>query len=73
MQVEFLSKFSKDIDGINQKSVISNLHKLIRLLELSKELNKVPNLKNLWVISRLIEFELVIIELVFFMKIIKSF
>ena len=47
MQVEFLSKFSKDIDGISQKSVISNLHKLIRLFELSENLNKIPNLKKL--------------------------
>ncbi len=39
MQVEFLSKFSKDIDRINQKSVRSNLSRLIKsfLLELSTE------------------------------------
>ncbi len=33
MQVEFLSKFSKDIDQITVKSVKSNLAKLIRQIE----------------------------------------
>ena len=47
MQVEFLSKFSKDIDGISQKSVKANLSKLIRSLELAENLNNIPNLKKL--------------------------
>ncbi len=47
MQVEFLSKFSKDIDGISQKSVKANLSKLIRTLELEENLNNIPNLKKL--------------------------
>ncbi len=47
MQVEFLSKFSKDIDGISKKSVKANLSKLIRALELEENLNNIPNLKKL--------------------------
>lgn len=47
MQVEFLSKFSKDIDAINQKSTKSNLSKVVQLVESAKDLNNVPNLKKL--------------------------
>ncbi|MDO8998530.1 MAG: type II toxin-antitoxin system RelE/ParE family toxin [Bacteroidota bacterium] len=47
MQVEFLSKFSKDIDRISQKSVKTNLAKLISLLESENDLNNIPNLKKL--------------------------
>jgi mRNA interferase RelE/StbE len=47
MQVEFLSKFSKDIDHISQKSVKSNVVKLIRLFEAADNLNNIPNLKKL--------------------------
>ncbi len=47
MQVEFLSKFSKDIDRIHQKSVKSNLSKLIQLFELAENLNNIPHLKKL--------------------------
>jgi mRNA interferase RelE/StbE len=47
MQVEFLSKFSKDIDLINQKSVKSSLAKLIHLFELEENLNNIPHLKKL--------------------------
>ncbi|MFO0355772.1 MAG: type II toxin-antitoxin system RelE family toxin [Sphingobacteriaceae bacterium] len=47
MQVEFLSKFSKDIDHINQKSVKNNLAKLIRLIESENDLNNIPNIKKL--------------------------
>ena len=46
MQVEFLSKFSKDIDRISQKSVKANLSKLIHSLELAENLNNIPNLKK---------------------------
>jgi mRNA interferase RelE/StbE len=47
MHVEFLSKFSKDIDCISQKSVKSNIVKLIRLIESETDLNNIPNLKKL--------------------------
>ncbi|MBK6523186.1 MAG: type II toxin-antitoxin system RelE/ParE family toxin [Bacteroidia bacterium] len=47
MQVEFLSKFSKDLDHISQKSVKSNIAKLIRLVESADNLNNIPNLKKL--------------------------
>ena len=47
MQVEFLSKFSKDIDRINVKPVKSGLIKLIRLIESEKSLSNIPNLKKL--------------------------
>ncbi len=47
MQVEFLSKFSKDIDLISQKSVKINVAKLIHLMESESDLNNIPNLKKL--------------------------
>lgn len=47
MQVEFLSKFSKDIDHISVKSVKSNLSKIIQQLEKEEDLTNVPNLKKL--------------------------
>ncbi len=47
MQVEFLAKFSKDIDQISVKSVKSNLVKLIEQLEAEENLNNIPNLKKL--------------------------
>ena len=47
MQVEFLSKFSKDLDHIHQKSVKSNLSKLINLFEIEDNLNNIPHLKKL--------------------------
>jgi mRNA interferase RelE/StbE len=47
MQVEFLSKFSKDLDSINNKIVKSNLVKLIKLFESENDLNNIPNLKKL--------------------------
>ena len=47
MQVEFSSKFSKDIDSISQKSIKLNLIKLIQLFESSQNLNNIPNLKKL--------------------------
>lgn len=47
MQVEFLSKFSKDIDHIGQKSVKTNLTKLIHQFESQNDLNNIPNLKKL--------------------------
>jgi mRNA interferase RelE/StbE len=47
MQVEFLSKFSKDIDSISQKSVKANITKLIVLIEAADSLNNIPQLKKL--------------------------
>ncbi|MBI3518607.1 MAG: type II toxin-antitoxin system RelE/ParE family toxin [Bacteroidetes bacterium] len=47
MQVEFLSKFSKDIDLISQKSVKTTLLKLIQQFETSENLNNISHLKKL--------------------------
>jgi mRNA interferase RelE/StbE len=47
MQVEFFSKFSKDIDNISIKAVKSNLAKLIQLIESEANLNNIPHLKKL--------------------------
>ncbi len=47
MEVEFLSKFSKDLDSISVKSVKSNLVKLINLVESENNLNNIPQLKKL--------------------------
>jgi mRNA interferase RelE/StbE len=47
MQVEFLSKFSNDVDRISQKSIRTKVAKLIRLMESESELNNIPNLKKL--------------------------
>ena len=47
MQVEFLSKFSKDLDLISLKSVKTNLAKLIRKIETEESLASTPNLKKL--------------------------
>jgi mRNA interferase RelE/StbE len=47
MQVEFLGKFSKDLDYISQKSVKSNVRKLISLIESADSLHDIPNLKKL--------------------------
>ncbi len=47
MQVEFTSKFSKDLDFISQKSVKANVKKLIILVENASSLNEIPHLKKL--------------------------
>lgn len=47
MQVEFLGKFSKDIDCIKIKSVKAKLVKLIDQFESSENLDGIPNLKKL--------------------------
>jgi len=47
MKVEFLSKFSKDIDLINQKSDRAKLVKLIQLVEDASSLSEIPKLKKL--------------------------
>lgn len=47
MKVEFLSKFSKDLDKISIKSVKLNMVKLIELIESSSNLSNIPNVKKL--------------------------
>lgn len=47
MKVEFLKKFSKDLDVIGSKSVKSNLLKVIELMESVDALDKIPNTKKL--------------------------
>ena len=47
MQVEFLTKFSKDIDLISIKSVKASLTKLIHQLESEDNLENIQNLKKL--------------------------
>lgn len=47
MEVDFLLKFSKDLDKISNKSVKANLLKFILILEGSKNLSGLPNVKKL--------------------------
>ncbi|MES2285701.1 MAG: type II toxin-antitoxin system RelE/ParE family toxin [Bacteroidota bacterium] len=47
MIVEFLARFSKDIDSINQKSIKNNLIKVILSFETANSLNDISNLKKL--------------------------
>lgn len=47
MKVEFLKKFSKDLDGLKLKSVKQSLIRLIALMESADSLEKIPNTKKL--------------------------
>ena len=47
MKVEFLMKFSKDLDGVGPKSVKANLLKVIELMESVNSLDEIPNTKKL--------------------------
>lgn len=47
MKVEFLKKFSKDIDDLKIKSVKQSLMRLIELMESVDSLEKIPNTKKL--------------------------
>lgn len=47
MEVEFLEKFSKDIDAINLKSVKKNIAKLVIDVEIAKAINELSNVKKL--------------------------
>ena len=47
MKVEFLKKFSKDLDTVSVKSVKSNLLKVIELMESVTLLEEIPNTKKL--------------------------
>ena len=47
MKVEFLKRFSKDIDEVSSKSVRSALTKVVELMEASSTLSTIPNTKKL--------------------------
>jgi mRNA interferase RelE/StbE len=47
MEVEFLSKFSEDLDSVTQKSIKSKIICLIELFESSNSLSKIPQIKKL--------------------------
>lgn len=47
MQVEFLKKFSKDLDELKSKSLKLSLIRLIELMEEVDVLEKIPNTKKL--------------------------
>jgi mRNA interferase RelE/StbE len=47
MKVEFLKKFSHDLNNLNQKSIKLSLIKLIDTLENIEDLNSIPNVKKL--------------------------
>ena len=47
MKVEFLKKFSKDLDGVNSKSIKASLIKVITLMESTASLDNLPNTKKL--------------------------
>jgi len=47
MKVEFLKKFSKDLDNISSKSVKANLLRVILLMESASSLEEIPNTKKL--------------------------
>ena len=47
MKVEFLKKFSKDLDELKQKSVKQSLIRVIESLEAFNSLEEIPNTKKL--------------------------
>lgn len=47
MKVEFLKKFSKDIDDVRTRSVKQALIRIIESMEASDSLEKIPNTKKL--------------------------
>jgi mRNA interferase RelE/StbE len=47
MKVEFLKRFSKDLDDIKTKSVKQSVIRLIELMETVDSLDKIPNTKKL--------------------------
>lgn len=47
MKVEFLKRFSKDLDDIKSKSVKQSVVRLIVLMETIDALDKIPNTKKL--------------------------
>ena len=47
MEVEFLSKFSDDLDSISQKSIKAKTLRLIELFESAKSVSEIPQIKKL--------------------------
>lgn len=47
MKVEYLKRFSKDLDELKLKSVKQSLIRLIELMEATDSLEKIPNTKKL--------------------------
>jgi mRNA interferase RelE/StbE len=47
MKIEFLKSFSKDLDGIKNKSTKNSLLRVIELLKATDTLDKIPNIKKL--------------------------
>lgn len=47
MRVEFLERFSKDIDRISLSSVKKSVERLIRQIESAESLEKIPQVKKL--------------------------
>lgn len=47
MKVEFLKSFSKDLDGLKNKTAKNALIRVIELMETSDSLDKIPNTKKL--------------------------
>ncbi len=47
MRVEFLKKFSKDLEGLKLKHVKISLLSLIESMEIVDSLDKIPNTKKL--------------------------
>jgi len=47
MKIEFLSKFSKDLDKILDISVLSSVEELILEIESAKNINELQNIKKL--------------------------
>lgn len=62
MKVEFLKKFSKDLDDLKVKTVRQSLIRLIELMESIDTLEKIPNTKKLKVAKLPIESELAITD-----------
>jgi mRNA-degrading endonuclease RelE of RelBE toxin-antitoxin system len=47
MKVEFLKKFSKDLDEVRTKSTKESVIRIIELMEVVDGLEKIPNIKKL--------------------------
>jgi mRNA interferase RelE/StbE len=47
MKVEFLKRFSKDLDNIDSKTVKQSLVRMIELIESCDSLGAIPNIKKL--------------------------
>ena len=47
MKVEFLTKFTKDVDKLKASHVKASVVKIIELLESADSLSEIPNLKKL--------------------------